>query len=393
MPDRYQRTHPSSTPELGRINRRRILAEILYNAPLSRKGIADLSGLTGATVSRIVKDLVTSGLVTEASSSAPLKRSGRREIGLALSPNGVYFIGIGINAFTQWVSLFGPDHNVLAYKQLEFDSLSDPTPVLNTLIREAKTLISQTGISRHRIAGGAIAVAGVVDPATGHLLHAPTLGWDDLPLGELFSAELAMPICVETFPNTLNLAETRFGMARGCSNVVLVNVSLHLGASLLLDQQLRRGRNYGAGLIGDLTLTPDTTSPTLDTVAAGISVIEKMSDCVLSSGRSAAETLLQLRQAALNGDRQVNEAFYQAGKQLSHTLKIIDTLLQPDQILIAGPISSIPTYIDGAISDIPQDEDNAVISVSAMEHQQALRLLAYDEFLVRRDINLTTLNS
>lgn len=190
MPNRHSRPAPSSTPELGRTNRRRVLAEILYGAPLSRKEIADQSGLTGATVSRIVKDLVESELVAEAASPLPTKRSGRREIALSLHAKGLYFLGIGINAFTQWVSVFGPDHNVLAYQEFAFDSLADAPQVLASICQTARTLISQASISSTRLAGAAITIAGVVDPRDGHLLSAPTLGWEDLPLGEMIQSEL-----------------------------------------------------------------------------------------------------------------------------------------------------------------------------------------------------------
>ncbi|WP_315980339.1 ROK family protein [Aliamphritea spongicola] len=134
-----------------------------------------------------------------------------------------------------------------------------------------------------------------------------------MDIAPLMSERLGIPICVETVPNALNLAETRFGITKGQRNVVMLNASLRMGASLLLDNQLRRGVRFSAGQIGKLRLhQADKAESTLllDEVAAGIAVLSKLTgEADLTSGRRAADTLMQLKSASVGGDQAATDAF------------------------------------------------------------------------------------
>ena len=393
-----------SRVDLGRANRRSVLAEILYNAPIARTEIAERTALTGASVSRITRDLINAGLVVESSASIPQNRSGRRLIELNLNPTGAYVIGISINAFAQWVSLSGLDNNIIARQQLALECVDDPDDVLNRVIEAAQTMIEESGINRQQLIGGGVAIGGAVEPKSGRLLFSSTMDWGEMDIAPMMSERLGIPICVETVPNALNLAETRFGITKGQRNVVMLNASLRMGASLLLDNQLRRGVRFSAGQIGKLRLhQADKAESTLllDEVAAGIAVLSKLTgEEDLTSGRRAADTLMQLKSASVGGNQAATDAFYHAGQMLSQTIDVVDTLLQPETILLAGPMATVPAYIDGVLDNFRHDDsqecssgDNlqANILVSNVGPEQAAIYLAFNEFLASRDIELNQL--
>ena len=392
MPDSPQR----SRVDLGKANRRSVLAEILYNAPISRTEIAERTGLTGASVSRITRDLINAGLVCESATTEPQKRSGRRLVELTLNPDGGYILGVGMNAFAQWISLSGLNNNIIAREELSLDCLNDPERVLNLVMDKVESMISETGIDRDKVIGGGIAIGGAVEPQSGKLLFSTTMDWGEVEVAKIMSDRLGIPICVETLPNALNLAETRFGVAKGCKNVVLINASLKMGASLLLDNNLRRGMNYSAGLIGKLRIQQDNhqNQPMLlDDVAAGVAVLGQLTgDKTLSSGRHAAEKLMQLRDESMQGNTEVANTFRQSGEMLSQTIDMIVTLLQPEMILIAGPMATVPAYVSGVLQSADNsainDIDRAQIQVSQMSSEEAGRMLAFNEFLARRDLDL-----
>ncbi|MEH6627728.1 MAG: ROK family transcriptional regulator [Motiliproteus sp.] len=391
-----------SRADLGKSNRRSVLSEILFNAPIARTLIAENTGLTGASVSRITRDLINAGLVQENTSSLPQNRSGRRLVELRLNPNGGYIIGVGINAFSQWISLSGLDNNIIAKHELGIESFSDPSAVLEQVIDAIETMIQASGVKRSQLIGAGVAIGGAVEPHTGKLLFSTTMDWGEVDVSNVMTERLKIPICVETVPNALNLAETRFGIAKGCQNVVMINASLKMGASLLLDNHIRRGMNYSAGLVGKLRLhqdQPTNGSPlVLDDVAAGVAVIKAITgDASLVSGRKAAEKLIELKQRSLNGDSHVSEVFRNAGAMLSQTIDMIVTLLQPEMIIIAGPMASVPAYVEGVFSSFQEstvtEHYQGRIQVSQMVSEEGGRMLAFNEFLARRDIDLDRLKT
>lgn len=387
MTDEPQR----SRVDLGRANRRSVLAEILYHAPIARTEIANNTGLTGASVSRITRDLINSGLVVESSTSLPQNRSGRRFVQLKLNANGAYVIGLSINAFSQWVTICGLDNQVIAQQELGLESVDDPHFVLEQVINCTLELLEAHDIDQQKVIGGGVAIGGAVEPRSGKLLFSTTMDWGEIEIAAIMSERLNFPVCIETIPNALNLAETRFGIAKGHKNVVMINASLRMGASLLIDNQIRRGVKNSAGLIGHLKLQNAQPSPDqpqhLNEIAGGIAVLKQLSDTTYYSGKHAAAELLSLKQRCIQGEAEASAAFQKAGQMLSQTIEVIDILLQPDVILLAGPMASVPTYIEGALESF-QEEDKSRILLATINPGQAAVYLAFNEFLANRDIDL-----
>lgn len=89
---------------LRRRNRARVLRDIQRSEALSRTQIAKELGLSLMAVTRIVRELITAGLVDEGektTSSLP----GRRQTTLSLAAKGAYVVGLSINAYKPSVSL------------------------------------------------------------------------------------------------------------------------------------------------------------------------------------------------------------------------------------------------------------------------------------------------
>ena len=73
------------------------------------------------------------------------------------------------------------------------------------------------------------------------LRSAPALGWTDVDLHETVGSRLKVPIFADSIPNSKNLTAHGFGSTKGLDDVVLLNVSLAVGCSLMLDGRLLRG--------------------------------------------------------------------------------------------------------------------------------------------------------
>src|SRR6476469_5010755 len=78
------------------INRRLVLNAIKSSGPISRKDVADLTGLSAATITGITASLIEDGLVWETGEGQASSAGGRRPIFLQLNPKAGYVIGIKI---------------------------------------------------------------------------------------------------------------------------------------------------------------------------------------------------------------------------------------------------------------------------------------------------------
>jgi predicted NBD/HSP70 family sugar kinase len=220
----------------------------------SRAAIATLTGLTRATVSALVDDLIAGGLLVELD-PPPRTGAGRPAAGLALSPDGPAGLGLEINVdylAACVVDLAGTvRHRVVRKRD---DVGGPPLSELGLLAGEAAAEALRDGLT---LAGAALAVPGLVTPE-GVVRVAPNLGWQDVDVPAVLGAqpELAgLPISVDNEANLAALGELRAGEAS--PTFLYVSGEVGIGAGIVLDGALYRGSRGWSGEIGHLTIYPD----------------------------------------------------------------------------------------------------------------------------------------
>ncbi|GAA0450159.1 transcriptional regulator [Actinoplanes capillaceus] len=254
----------------------------------SRAAVSAATGLTRATVSALVDDLVSGGLLVEVD-PPPRTGAGRPAAGLTLTSTGPAGLGLEINVdylAACVVDLTG------AVRQ-RFVEHADQRPAdpaqalaaLGALAARARLAAETDGLI---VAGAALAVPGLV--AGGGLVRvAPNLGWQDIDaVAELHRVpELAdLPVTVDNEANLAALGELRVtggdptvnlfqpgiepggagpsGGARAVrpghvekSSFLYISGEIGIGAGLVLDGELYRGVRGWSGEIGHVTVYPD----------------------------------------------------------------------------------------------------------------------------------------
>ncbi|HZL80980.1 MAG TPA: helix-turn-helix domain-containing protein, partial [Demequina sp.] len=143
----------------------------------SRAGLAERTGLTRATVSRLCQELLDAGILAE-QRPAENVRPGRP--GTPLAPASRTLAGVGIEVNIDYMAGRALDlaGNVLAeFKKPGTYADSDPAAVLPELGDLAVGLVEQVRATGARIVGTTLALPGLVESTTNTLLLAPNLNW------------------------------------------------------------------------------------------------------------------------------------------------------------------------------------------------------------------------
>src|SRR6476620_9654496 len=150
------------------------IAEFPPGARPSRAQVAGATGLTKASVSSLVLDLLEAGIIREIGLN-PQGR-GRPGVGLELSPARAV-MGMEVNVDYISAAVVDLAGTVLLREVQERDNRNSPDrPVLAAMVRSAA---GERGVE---VLGGGLAVPGLVDPAAARVLAAPNLGWIDVDL-------------------------------------------------------------------------------------------------------------------------------------------------------------------------------------------------------------------
>src|SRR2546423_4308124 len=98
------RTRRSTVRDLRRGNRTVLLRTLYFDAPLTRQDLSQRTGLSGATVSNVVGDLVAEGIVLEAGQVE--SDGGRPRILLRVNPRHGHVIGVDVGETAVRAELF-----------------------------------------------------------------------------------------------------------------------------------------------------------------------------------------------------------------------------------------------------------------------------------------------
>jgi predicted NBD/HSP70 family sugar kinase len=225
--------------------------------PISRASVAGATGLTRATVSALVDDLVSGGLLAELD-PPPRTGAGRPAVGLALDPDGPAGLGLEINVdylAACVVDLTGTvRHRLVEHADQRPAGAAVALAGLGRLAERARSLAEADGLP---VAGAALAVPGLVT-GTGLVRVAPNLGWQDVDVHALLRATPALadlPITVDNEANLAALGELH--ASGGTPSFVYISGEIGIGAGIVLDGVLYRGQRGWGGEIGHFTVHPD----------------------------------------------------------------------------------------------------------------------------------------
>lgn len=396
------RTHS----ETGRANRRLVLGEIVRNRSISRTAIAANIGLNAATISRITRDLLDADLIVEKELSDPDGRRGRRFVQLSPQGQGGYIIGIGINAFRQSVTLADLENNKVASWEGTGLPMDDGAAFLELCAQKSAELVDEHVEDIDRFFGAGIAIAGHIDKASKRLISAPLLGWDEeIDVGAIFGEALNGPIALETPSSAINLAETTFGIARDYENVVTLHCSLVTGFAMTLGGSAAEEQLTTSSVLSDAPYTSSSDAagpvehfPTLEDAQSGRAFVREVIGEKTRSLTTDAEwgrAMVELVGKANAGDATIAKALERLGAGMARTFALLFTVLKPDLVILAGPLSESPAFVGALKSQIafqtPKRLGDIAVQATEMTHIGAARWLSIRENLIFKDINLSQL--
>lgn len=319
----------------------------------SRAAIAAATGLTRATVSALVDDLVGGQLLTELS-PPPRTGAGRPAAGLALSPDGPAGLGLEVNVdylAAAAVDFTGEVRHRYVRHLDQRPAGADRT--LQHLSRLAAEVLARATADGLTVAGAALAVPGLVT-ADGLVKIAPNLDWHDVDPVALLRRNAALrelPLTVDNEANLAALGELHAAAPGSPATFVHVSGEIGIGAGIVLDGVLYRGARGFSGEIGHVPVAPD--GPACRCGARGCLEQYAGQEAILRAAGVPAdlrpdEALATLAAWAGAGDAATLTALAGAGTALGTAVSAVVNLLDVDTVVLGGSYATLlPWLRDG----------------------------------------------
>jgi predicted NBD/HSP70 family sugar kinase len=230
-----------------------LLSKLYFNAPLSRQDLSRLTGLSAATVSNVVNELLEERLVVEA--GLVESDGGRPRVLLRVDPHYGNLVGIDVGETGVKAELFDLTMQRLATVDYPVrPPRPDPDEVVVQVVAALREVISQAGVDKKSVIGVGVGVPGTVEQHP-VLVHAQVIGWDGVPFEKLVRAGgVRLPLFFDNGAKTQGQAELWFGAGRGVRHAVVVLVGSGVGAAAITDGHTYQGAASGAGEWGHTTI-------------------------------------------------------------------------------------------------------------------------------------------
>lgn len=242
-------------PEHARNHNRSLVLQTLYHAgQQSRADISRSTGLTRVTISDLVGEFITEGLIVETGQREDV-RPGKPATLLDINRTAFQIVGIDLSDHAMFRgALLNLDGTIIQRREVELAGA--------TGIDATAKVVAITGqlvaLATSPILGIGVGSPGVVD-LSGTVLSAPNLGWTDLHLQSALEGAFSLPVVVGNDANAAVLAEHSFGGAD--RDMMLVKIGHGVGAGLLLGGTPLFGSRFAAGEIGHVVVGTDGGLP------------------------------------------------------------------------------------------------------------------------------------
>ncbi|MBV2153114.1 ROK family transcriptional regulator [Kitasatospora sp. SUK 42] len=365
----------ATTQTVAQVNQTVLLEVLRRHGSLSRQRLAAESGLSTATVHRLVEVLRAEGLVEVEAVRAPssggrppqlIRYNARAQTVLAVAMRPRRIVGVVADldgtvlheAEHHW-AFPGPD----GPRETTAAELTGP---LLALVDDLRAWAGRhAGPPRALVAG----VPGVVRDRTGLVEFAPALEWPGLRLGALLQERYGVPVAVESNVNLVALAVQQAEEASGVSDLAAVVVGIEVGAGIVLDGRLHRGRLGAAGALGHLmsghAALDRPLGRTGDTQAriGDHAVDRRITEAGLTVSGTPAERVAELFRLGREGHPAAVRLIGELTDDLALLVANLSALLAPELIALGGRLfwesggelpAAIESRLQGRVPVLPR---------------------------------------
>lgn len=362
-------------------SRAAVLDVIRAAGTISRVGLADATGFTGATISTVVRKLIDDGLVMETGRTE--STGGKPRVLLRLDHTSRYAIGVHIDPVGITYALTDLTGAVVSRMTRAGAGEENPAVIVGRAATQIGILVDGAGVDRERVLG-----IGLVTAASGSHPHQPTMRhWADFPAETELARVTGLPVVTGNDATAAALGEYWAGSTDGSSVFAAVSIGTHLGAGLVVNGLPYHGAGGFAGQIGHVCL--DLEGPVCWCGARGCAEAIAGPGAVVDAARadtalartagldgehpSVAAEFTAVVRAARRGEARAIALLDDSARHLAVAVRSMANIVDLDLLVLTGPGSAAagPFYLPA----IQQELDRAFFARA--DHPVRVRLSTF----------------
>jgi len=321
------------------INRQIILNHIREKSPISRAEIARFTALQRSTVSLIVEELKSIGLIEEIEGES----SGGRPPQM-LSLRTAHAVAVGVDLGKKRTIVATSDLAGRILEQEEFLTDKNFEKTIERIIKSVRYFVNKNGGS---IEGIGVSIPAMVEPRSGNVLLVPHFNWHNPAVAERIKISTGLPVTIDNDANAAALAELWFGRPEitQVRDFVLVLIHKGIGTGIVFDGQIYRGKGGIAGEFGHMTIGSDAPIACAagkfncwEAFASERSAVARYGKLLKKQNGEGKISFTELINLALEGDDKARAALKETAHYIGVGIANLFQGLSPEVAIVTGTI-------------------------------------------------------
>ncbi|HEX3559558.1 MAG TPA: ROK family transcriptional regulator [Pyrinomonadaceae bacterium] len=325
------------------INRQFVLNYIRDREQISRAEIARVTALQRSTVSTIVEELKSEGLIEEIGAGA--STGGRRPTLIRLRAAGATAVGVDITPTATTVVTSDLVGRVLSREEVE--NSPRPDEMAARVVGRVREIAARD--QPGSLAGVGVSLPGLVDTGTGRAVYIPFFRWRDWAIAEEIERATGLKASVDNDANAAALAELWFGRPEvgGSRDFIIVLVAEGIGTGIVFDGQIYRGEGGAAGEFGHMIVGqggPVACScgshDCWEAFASeGAAVARYLKNAAAGEAEQSRAGFGEVVERALGGEQAAIDALTETAHYLGIGISNLIVGLSPEAVVVGGQIT------------------------------------------------------
>lgn len=244
---------PGNSKYVRKINRMSVLNIIKEQEPISRRQLADITGLTPPAITGIIREFLEYGLVEE--EGLGLSGGGRKPVKLRFNPAAGYVAGVEVTRYESVLCMADLKNHPTGIIRIPID-MTNPATGIPHLLEALQEMMATGEREGKRFLGMGVAFPGLINTKEGSVIRSINLGpdWRNFPLRETLRSLTGLATVIENNSNASALAERWFGGGQDSADLVYVNLGEGISAGVMMDDRILQGFQGHAGEIGHIVM-------------------------------------------------------------------------------------------------------------------------------------------
>ncbi|MCF3112183.1 ROK family protein [Niabella sp. CC-SYL272] len=312
---------------------------------------------------------------------------GRKALLYKLKPGMTYILSVAMDQLYTTLSVMDASQNHAVFMQRFELKLLNNDEALSALISAITSTLEHSGIRRDQFLGMGLGMPGFINIKKG-VNQSYVFTNSTLSLRDHLEQVFQMPVFIDNDSSTIALGESKFGIARGKTDVMVVNISWGVGLGMIVDGKLFRGH---AGYAGELSHIPISDNNILCECGkrgcleteASLRVVALKALQLIREGKlehlkisthSIEEAAYAVMKLAAQGDQLCIELLSDMAYKIGKALAILVHIINPELVLLSGRASEVGRLLMAPIQQalntysIPRLMEGVELDVSTLKY-------------------------